>query len=87
MRVVTLTIVAIATLAAAAPAHAQTYSPDYPVCMHVWGPANYYECQYTSLQQCNATASGRFAQCMVNPYFANAYQPTRPRHSRYRHVY
>jgi Protein of unknown function (DUF3551) len=28
----------------------------------------------TSLPQCNASASGRSAQCVVNPYWANAYQ-------------
>jgi hypothetical protein len=32
------------------------------------------ECSYTSLPQCNASASGRSAQCVVNPYWANAYQ-------------
>ena len=52
---------------------AQTYDPKYPVCLHVYTRgANYYECRYTSLPQCNATASGRAAQCDVNPYFAGA---------------
>ena len=52
----------------AAPAQAQTYGSDYPVCLHVYGPATYYECRYTSLSQCNASASGRSAQCVLNPY-------------------
>ena len=51
------------------PAAAQTYDPAYPVCLHVYGPATYYECRYTSLPQCNASASGRSAQCDINPYY------------------
>ncbi len=37
---------------------AQTYDPDYPVCLHVYGPVTYYECRYTSLAQCNAVGIG-----------------------------
>ena len=79
MRVLALTILAIGAASVAAPAPAQTYDPSYPVCLHVWGRgATYYECHYSSLQQCNASASGRAAQCVVNPYFANAeYRPVR----------
>ena len=74
MRILALAIFAIAATAAAAPAQAQTYDPNYPVCLHVYGPATYYECRYTSIQQCNQSASGRSAQCDVNPYFANTNQ-------------
>ena len=65
-----LAILALATVAVAGPAAAQTYSPDYPVCLHVYGPITYYECAYTSLAQCAGSASGRSAQCETNPYFA-----------------
>ena len=81
-----LAILAIATVSVAAPAAAQTYAPDYPVCLQIYGKANYYECRYTSLAQCNANASGRSAQCGVNPYFASAEQPAAP-YRRHRHVY
>jgi len=27
-----------------------------------------YECRYTSLEQCAMSASGRPAQCVINPY-------------------
>jgi Protein of unknown function (DUF3551) len=74
MRILVLAILAIGTISAAAPARAQTYGAGYPVCLHVYGPITYYECSYTSLPQCNASASGRSAQCVVNPYWANAYQ-------------
>jgi len=57
---------------ATAPAAAQTYGSGYPVCLHVYGEVTYYECNYTSIAQCNASASGRAAQCVPNPYMANA---------------
>ena len=81
MRIPALAILAIAAASAAAPAQAQTYDPSYPVCLHVYGRSSYYECTYNTLPQCNASASGRSAQCVVNPYFANAYQdhPVRKR--------
>jgi Protein of unknown function (DUF3551) len=72
-----------------APAHAQTFAPPYPVCLHVYGRITYYECAYTSLPQCNASASGRPAQCVVNPYLAGAAfgDPPPRRHWRHRYVY
>ncbi|HLG84175.1 MAG TPA: DUF3551 domain-containing protein [Bradyrhizobium sp.] len=91
MRALALTIVAAVTLVAAAPSRAQTYDPDYPVCLHVYGPVSYYECHYTSLPQCNMSASGRAAQCVVNPYFASAGiespAPILRHHRHHRHVY
>ena len=89
MRILALTILAAGTLAAAAPINAQTYDPDYPVCLHVYGPVSYYECRYTSLPQCNMSASGRAAQCLVNPYFASAEmeRPVVRHHRHHRHAY
>jgi Protein of unknown function (DUF3551) len=58
MRILVLAILAIGTVSIG-PAAAQTYDPAYPVCLHVYGPATYYECRYTSLPQCNVSASGR----------------------------
>jgi hypothetical protein len=74
MRHLAFAILAIGTAFVAGPAAAQTYAPGYPVCLHVYGPVNYYECRYTSLAQCNGSASGRSAQCVVNPYAANGYE-------------
>jgi hypothetical protein len=76
MRAQALAILAIATAAVATPAAAQTYAPGYPVCLHVYGPATYYECSYSSLQQCAVSAMGRSAQCVLSPYAANAEMPT-----------
>jgi hypothetical protein len=75
MRRLFLATMAIGAASIAGPAAAQTYAPGYPVCLHVYGPATYYECRYTSLPQCNASASGRAAQCVINPYFAGAEEP------------
>ena len=72
MRVLALAILVVGMVPIGLAA-AQTYDPKYPVCLHVYTRgANYYECRYTSLPQCNASASGRAAQCDVNPYFAGA---------------
>ena len=85
MRNLALAILAIGTASIVTPAAAQTYAPGYPVCLHVYGPATYYECRYTSLPQCNASASGPAAQCVINPYFAGAEEPAGYR--RHRRVY
>ncbi|MBV9564020.1 MAG: DUF3551 domain-containing protein [Bradyrhizobium sp.] len=70
MRIPTLALLAGGALALAAPAQAQTYDPNYPVCLHVFSRgANYYQCTYTSLAQCHLSASGRAGTCDVNPYF------------------
>jgi hypothetical protein len=74
MPILTLAILAIG-MASMGPAAAQTYDPAYPVCLRVFGPGTYYECRYTSLPQCNASASGRSAQCVINPYFGGAQEP------------
>ena len=86
MRILALAIPLLATIAATTPASAQTYAPPYPICMQVWGPINYYDCSFTSLPQCNLSASGRPAQCLVNPYLASA-EPLGPIYRRHRRYY
>jgi hypothetical protein len=85
MRALVLAILAIATMVG--PAAAQTYAPGYPVCLHVYGPITYNECGYTSLPQCALSASGRAAQCVLNPYYASAQEPAGRPYRRHRHVY
>ena len=87
MRVPALTILTIATVLTATPIMAQTYDPKYPVCLQVYQGFNdyYFECAYTSLAQCNMSASGRAAQCIVNPYYAAPKTaPPGRRHRRHR---
>ena len=83
MRIPVLTILTMATMLAMPSARAQTYDPKYPVCLQVYqGYTDYYfECAYTSLAQCNMSASGRSAQCVINPYYAGAPRQNR-RHRR-----
>jgi hypothetical protein len=77
-----------ATVTLAAPAHAQMYDPSYPVCLQVYQSMvdYYFECAYTSMAQCQASASGRAAQCVVNPYYAGP-QGKHGRHSKRTHAY
>ncbi len=93
MRTSLLILVAIAALQAATPAEAQTYDPRYPVCMHIYtggghgGGGDYYDCSFTSIPQCNASASGRAASCDVNPYYAFDRPPLPVRRHHHRRVY
>jgi hypothetical protein len=73
MRILSWMTLAIGVIVAAAPARAQTYDPRYPVCIQTYGiDGSSIECSFATLAQCAASASGRAAQCMNNPYFASA---------------
>jgi len=80
-RVLTSRVPASALLAAmvalATPAAAQTYDPRYPVCLQIYQSMvdYYFECAYTSMPQCQASASGRNASCVVNPYYHGGARP------------
>ncbi|MBR0708945.1 DUF3551 domain-containing protein [Bradyrhizobium liaoningense] len=72
---------------ATVPSHAQTFDPNFPVCMHVYSGANggggeWYDCSFASLPQCRATASGRAATCDLNPYYPVNAPPPRLRRGR-----
>jgi hypothetical protein len=83
MRIPALASLTIAAALTATPALAQTYDPNYPVCLQTYGiGGGYIECSYASLAQCSATASGRAAQCITNPFFAGAQAPAGPRRQR-----
>ena len=79
MRIATLATLIIAAVASAGPVRAQTYNPNYPVCMQVYSPFQYFDCHFFSIPECKASASGRGAQCVVNPYFAGEPPPPRRR--------
>jgi hypothetical protein len=73
MRAFARLVLAIAATLAAASAQAQTYDPNYPICLQTFGRnGNAISCGYTSMGQCRLSASGRAAQCIINPYFAGA---------------
>ncbi len=73
MRIFAWTILSIAAFSVA-PAQAQTYGTRFPICIQTYEHEGgmYISCEYTSMAACQATASGRAAQCIVNPYFAGA---------------
>jgi hypothetical protein len=88
MRILAWAILAIGMVSAAAPARAQTYDPAYPVCMHVVSPRGslYEDCRYYTMDQCRLSASGRAAQCNINPYYVGARAP-QGHERRHRHPY
>src|SRR5215813_1099441 len=75
MRMFRWMVLVAATVLPAAAATAQRYDPKYPVCMHVWKvDGDYIDCSFTSWDQCRATASGRSAMCLDNPYWPRTRQ-------------
>jgi hypothetical protein len=85
MRALTSPILAIAVACAAVPADAQTYAPGYPVCLQAFTiDGEHIECAFATMAQCQASAAGRGALCMANPYYNGA--PVRPQATGRRHV-
>jgi hypothetical protein len=81
-----LGLLAISAISAVATVPAQA-GYDYPVCLRVYGPATYNECAYTSMAQCQATASGRAAECYPNAFAAYPEPAPHGRANRRRGVY
>ena len=71
MRLLAWMIPMIGMVLVAMPARAQTYDPDYPVCIQTYAiGGGSIDCSFISLAQCAASASGRAALCYNNPYFS-----------------
>jgi Protein of unknown function (DUF3551) len=86
MRVPVLAVLALGAAYAAAPAQAQTYDPAFPVCLQVYQSMvdYYFDCTYQTIGQCQASASGRSASCVVNPYYrGRAAKPAYRKRSRH----
>jgi hypothetical protein len=78
-------ITSLVAISFGGPAFAQSRAPGYSVCLHVYGPVGYDDCGYTSMAQCQQSASGRPATCVPNPAPANA--GTDQARRRTRHAY
>jgi hypothetical protein len=89
MRVPALTILTLLTVLSAVPAKAQTYGGNGPICLErfEWGGSRTIYCDYSSMAQCQATASGLSAMCSTNPYYSNAQAPRGPGSRRLRRGY
>jgi Protein of unknown function (DUF3551) len=67
MRRACLALVAAGAMSAAMPAAAR----EFPYCIRGCDfGAGAGDCSFSSLSQCQATASGRDASCAANPYFS-----------------
>jgi Tfp pilus assembly protein PilV len=77
MRMVALAILTMCLALTAAPAVAQTYTGNYPVCLQLYlrDGARNIDCAYSTIEQCQATASGLSAMCIANPYYSTAREP------------
>ncbi|MCP3384722.1 DUF3551 domain-containing protein [Bradyrhizobium sp. CCGUVB4N] len=66
-------------MAVAAPASAQRFAGNAPVCLQrwQWGGSSYITCQYNTWDECRATASGLSAMCLQNPYVPQPPYPER----------
>jgi Protein of unknown function (DUF3551) len=74
MRGIFLALVATGlALAGSAPAYA--VGTRYPVCIQGNEYPGLSGCTFTSFQQCQATASGRFLTCIANPYYGGGGEP------------
>ena len=60
-------------LAGMAPAHA--VGTRYPFCLQGNDSPGFSNCTFTSYQQCQATASGRFLTCVANPFYGGGAEP------------
>jgi Protein of unknown function (DUF3551) len=69
MRNLVLALLAASGLAMAASAPALAVGTRYPFCMQGNDAPGLSDCSYTSYQQCQATASGRYLTCIENPYY------------------
>jgi hypothetical protein len=73
MRALIGTILVMGMVLATSAVPAQTYDSRYPVCVQVATvDGTSIGCGYGTLAQCQASASGRGAQCFANPYYAHA---------------
>jgi len=86
MRSVILAVTAAASLGILASAPAHAVGTRYPFCLQGNDSPGLSNCTFTSYEQCQATASGRFLYCVANPFYGggaepDVYRERRPRRS------
>jgi hypothetical protein len=75
MRKAILAVLAASGLAAFSAAPAEAVGTRYPFCLQGDEYPGLSYCTFTSYEQCQATASGRFLQCIANPYYVSESEP------------
>lgn len=86
MRLPIMVILVLGAVSAPQYAHAQIFDPSYPVCIRPQADDD-LDCHFTSLAQCALTASGRSAECVINPYYpakATVFESRKQHHKRTR---
>jgi hypothetical protein len=75
MRRAILAALTVSGLAAFGAAPAEAVGTRYPFCIQGNEQPGLSNCTFTSYEQCQATASGRFLTCIANPYYVGASEP------------
>lgn len=69
MRNLVVALLGAGGLAIAGAAPAEAVGTRYPFCIQGSEIPALSQCDFTSYEQCQATASGRFLTCIQNPYY------------------
>jgi hypothetical protein len=75
MRRAILAALTASGLTAFGAAPAEAVGTRYPFCIQGNEQPGLSNCTFTSYEQCQATASGRFLTCIANPYYVGASEP------------
>jgi hypothetical protein len=75
MRHVALALLAAGGLAVVGAAPAEAVGTRYPFCIQGNDHPGLSNCTFTSYEQCQASASGRFLYCIENPFYVPDGQP------------
>jgi Protein of unknown function (DUF3551) len=75
MRQVALVLLATAGLAVVGAPPAEAVGTRYPFCIQGNDYPGLSNCTFTSYEQCQASASGRFLYCIENPFYVPDGQP------------
>jgi hypothetical protein len=75
MRKAILAVLAASALASFGTAPAEAVGTRYPFCLQGDEYPGLSYCTFTSYEQCQATASGRFLSCIANPYYISESEP------------
>ncbi len=70
MRNIALALLAAGGLAMAGSGPAHAVGTRYPYCLQGNDSPGLSNCSFTSYQQCQATASGRYLYCIENPFYS-----------------